>query len=135
MIPIYQTIMKPPLGNCMQACLASLFEVPLEDVPNFMDGPHDSWWERYCDWMVSNYLLQPLRLNVEGKQGEDEEGTYWMPRGYHMIQGKSPRGDYDHVVVGYKGEIVHDPFLGGSGLKSVNYYEVFVSILKMGSVT
>lgn len=130
MRPVYQTIFKPPLGNCMQACLASLLEVSLENIPNFAAEPSDKWWEKYCDWMVENYRLQPLTLNVAGTEGVDEESVYWIPRGYHMIQGESPRGNYDHVVVGYEGEIIHDPFPEGGGLKSVKYYEVFVSILK-----
>ena len=35
MIKIYQTIIDKVHGNCMQAVIASLFEVPLETVPNF----------------------------------------------------------------------------------------------------
>jgi hypothetical protein len=120
MKPVYQTIFKPPLGNCLQACLASLFELPLANVPNFMEAK--DWWDEYCNWMVENHALQPLAL--------DATTGDWLPRGWHMIQGKSPRGDYDHIVVGHDGRIVHDPFPNGDPLEDIKYYDVFVSILR-----
>lgn len=33
---IYQTVIDKGTGNCMQAAVASLFELPLNDVPNFI---------------------------------------------------------------------------------------------------
>jgi len=35
MIKIYQTIVDVGKGNCVQTAVASLLEIPLEDVPNF----------------------------------------------------------------------------------------------------
>lgn len=36
MIKVYQTIINKDTGNCTQAVIASLFELPLEEVPNFI---------------------------------------------------------------------------------------------------
>jgi len=35
MKPIFQTIINNKTGNCQAACIASILEVPLEEVPNF----------------------------------------------------------------------------------------------------
>ena len=37
MIKIYQTIIDVNHGNCIQAAIASLFELPLEKVPHFLE--------------------------------------------------------------------------------------------------
>jgi len=41
MIKIYQTIVDKNHGNCIQAVIASLFELPLEKVPHFLEFGHD----------------------------------------------------------------------------------------------
>lgn len=113
---VYQTIFKPPLGNCLQACIASLLELPLEGVPNFMEAGDDAWWAEYSIWMIEEAGVQPLGLTPGG----------WVPHGWHLIVGSSPRGDWDHVVVGFQGNIVHDPYPDGEPLLDVKYYEIFV---------
>jgi len=48
MIKIYQTIVDKGHGNCMQAAIASLFDLSLNDVPNFIeykDGWFSPLWE------------------------------------------------------------------------------------------
>lgn len=45
MIKVYQTIIDPIKGNCMQAALASLFELTLEEVPNFIEL--ENWIQEY----------------------------------------------------------------------------------------
>lgn len=40
---VFQTIIDPCHGNCMQAAIASLFDKELDEVPNFVDLPN--WWE------------------------------------------------------------------------------------------
>ncbi|MDD4970815.1 MAG: hypothetical protein PHT07_15415 [Paludibacter sp.] len=43
MTTIYQTIVDNASGNCMQAAVASLLDMPLESVPNFKDYNEDFW--------------------------------------------------------------------------------------------
>ena len=53
MIPVMQSV-TGTRGNCFSACLASLFELPLSDVPNFFDlaGDDDAkWWAAVRDWL------------------------------------------------------------------------------------
>jgi len=44
MIKVYQTIIDKGHGNCMQAVVASLLELPLEEVPNFIEIKEGSWF-------------------------------------------------------------------------------------------
>ena len=41
---VYQTIVDKDHGNCMQATVASLLELELEDVPNFIEIKEGSWF-------------------------------------------------------------------------------------------
>lgn len=36
MTPVFQTVVEPKIGNCMQAGIASLFDLDLSQVPNFI---------------------------------------------------------------------------------------------------
>lgn len=120
MKPVMQTIFAPPKGNCYQACIASLLELPLDGVPNFADGPRSRFWDRVDDWLESQGL-QVLHIN---------ELNGFEIKGYHIISGKSPRGNWRHATVGFQGEIVHDPHPEGGGLKEIEAYEVFLRIFK-----
>lgn len=81
MIPIYQTIigraddgLAP--GNCMQAVIASLLEIQLEDVPHFLLYG-DKWFEVQYNFLMSkgiemNYALRnPYRLGSCGNNKMD----------------------------------------------------------------
>jgi hypothetical protein len=41
-------------GDCMRACVASLFELPLEEVPHFVE--HDNWYQLWSDWLAERNL-------------------------------------------------------------------------------
>lgn len=59
MTPVYQTIFDDKRGNCMQACTASILDLPLESVPNFID---------YRDWrgeMFDFFLKHGYRSSKE----------------------------------------------------------------------
>ncbi len=119
MKPIYQTIFGGKEGNCMQAAIASILEIPLENVPHFMLYAEDEWWNRFEEW-AGQFGLQPIGIDPGGD---------WKPRGWHLIIGGSPRGEFDHCVVGYAGKPVHDPYPDGNcELTKVTAYEFFVQL-------
>lgn len=41
-------------GDCMRACVASLFELPLDDVPHFVES--DRWWALWEEWLAARNL-------------------------------------------------------------------------------
>lgn len=122
MKPVYQDKYEPPDANCLQACLASLFELPLDVVPEFQYlYPRSDWFSFVERWCIQNYRLQPVTINIQPD---------WKPLGFHLIGGKTANG-IEHVVVGYAGEIVHDPVLTGTSLTPHSYL-IFVSMLNLG---
>ena len=119
MKPVYQTKYHPE-GNCLQACLASIFDLDLEDVPEF--GVGDDWYEKFREWCLEKFGLQPVDIVADGS---------FEPRGWHLIHGKSPRGDWNHAIVGYDGAGRHDPHLKGNGvLKTRESYTVFIKVIR-----
>ena len=93
MIPVTQTRTGEPDGNCFATSLASVFET---SIPEF-DLPGTDYWANVDDWLRSrgcSYRQEPI--------------TDPAPRGWHLIEGLSPRGG-QHAIVGYNGRMVHDP--------------------------
>ncbi len=119
MKPVYQDRFGGKEGNCMQAAIASILEVPMTEVPHFMLYDTDDWWEKYEDW-TKQFGLQPIGIDPNG---------VWKPKGWHLIIGGSPRGEFDHVVVGFAGVAVHDPYPDGNcELTDIKAYEFFVQL-------
>ncbi len=55
MKPVYQTFIDGKRGNCMQAVMASLFELSIDEVPNFIEFG-DLWFSEYNRFIESmNY--------------------------------------------------------------------------------
>lgn len=119
MKPIHQTKFGVPDGNCLAAAIASILEIGIDTIPEF--GIDDGWYERFSRYMISHHALQPLDIEVETM-------PEWMtPRGYFLINGKSPRGDFHHTVVGFDGKAIHDPLPDGNcELDDITSYTVFI---------
>lgn len=112
MKPVDQTIFGDGKGNCFAACVASILELPIEEVPNFCEGWDEEWFDKYQEW------LRPHGFSVVMLVAWSE----WKPNPGQLctMGGKSPRGDFDHCVVGeWTGEewrVVHDPHPSRAGL-------------------
>jgi hypothetical protein len=114
--PVLQTILRGDSdeptrrGNCLQAAVASVFEVPLEDVPHFV--AEEDWWGALERWLAARnvevlYLPANEFVNNSVRVGRDA---------FYLVDGKSPRGEFFHVVVWRGHEMVHDPHPSGDGL-------------------
>lgn len=114
MIIVEQTITGYPDGNCFPACLASVLELPLADVPLFCD---DDWLEQYNEWLRPRNLVLLLVPYAPD----------WHPPGYAILGAESPRGPWLHAAVCYDGELVWDPHPQRSmGLRAWLDWAVFV---------
>ena len=106
MIKVFQTIFDFKNGNCFQACVASVLELPLEDVPNFCAEDQDEWLRNYNEW------LRPRGLGVihviTDACSDSNIIISEFTAGYH-IAGVEPTKGEKHAVVIHNGIIVHDP--------------------------
>ena len=143
MTPIKQTITHDPengkYGNCMQAVFASILDLPLEEVPHFMEkNPSaDYLWPAVNKWLASKGYA--LFTTMYTNRLDDIQ--YYMKNYndgvYYILSGTSPRG-FCHNVIGMGNDIVHDPAPDGGGIVDPGpdgYYWVEVLVpAKMCSV-
>ncbi len=109
MKPVYQTKFggadapEEEQGNCIAACLASIVELTLEEVPDFSGGiMNGRWYFRLQSWL-GDYNLSVLIL--------DKEGRHDLPDGYAMagVTSETLGPLVGHMVVIRGGLVVHDP--------------------------
>lgn len=95
-------------GNCRTACVASILEIPLAEVPYFVAFPD---WEK-----EQARFLAERGLHAKWSYGYGHS----KPEGYSIAVGISPRSRKDkplyHAVVALDGEIVHDPHPDRAGI-------------------
>ena len=120
MIPVHQTKVGFG-GNCFRAAVASILELPLEDVPCFEDlmMERDDWWVKFKKWL-GDYGLYPV------VRGGDLDGVVFP--GYYLVAGTTNRGDFLHEVIYKNGELVHDPHPSGDGLLEVREIILLVPV-------
>lgn len=118
MTPVRQTIIAPNdghqmPGNCLQAAIASLLDLPLDEVPHFVgddwaSGGDKHWWTEWYQWLYARDLK--LHTNIEPEPGE-----------YYLGNGPSPRDpeNRQHVAVYRDGALAHDPHPDGTGVVEV----------------
>ena len=66
---VFQTIVDPGKGNCMQAVVASLLEEKLENVPNLIS--HHDWFE-----VMESYF---------DEKGYEYDGTLWNKKWNQLL--------------------------------------------------
>jgi hypothetical protein len=104
MRPVDQTTYSSLDGNCFSACVASILEVPLRDVPRF-SGPRQPWFSR---WLAGRGLSASIHQSINH-----------VPAGYSIAGGPSPRfAGRIHACVALDGVVIHDPHPSRDGLPS-----------------
>lgn len=92
-------------GNCLQAATASLLELPLEDVPHFIEQCRDRYFTCWWNWVCSQgYEIEVLYEPKDLKKDE-----------YYIAIGPTERGT-NHACIFQNGVLVHDPHPSGAGL-------------------
>ena len=109
MTPQKQTILsgEGKVGNCLQACVASLLDLPLDQVPHF-----SSYGERWYQHLYRFLEGRGYELDyIHGmKQEERWPSDYKGIDGYFIVGGESPRGAIGgHAVIYFEGEPYFDP--------------------------
>jgi hypothetical protein len=116
-------------GNCVQAAIASILDLRLEDVPAFRDLPAQDV-ESGIDRFLQSRGLR--RISVRFSGAFEWGDAFFQDSLYHplgecyvcgppvLIYGKSPRSSTGHAVVGHISganvRITHDPHPDGTGI-------------------
>jgi len=114
MKPVDQMYLHDPdngvSGDCFRACVASVLELPIEEVPHFVST--DDWIACTQQWLKEKGL-QFIEVQYNSMMF-DHFKLYGL---YHMMTGPSPRFPGSlHCCVALDGKIVHDPHPDRSGL-------------------
>jgi hypothetical protein len=98
MIPTYQT-RSGENGNCFEACVASLLELSIVEVPT------DLWsWQKIRGWLKR----QGCELTFRHGNGLPLNEQSDPPLGHAIAALSLPDGSVHSVVV-FDGQLVHDP--------------------------
>src|ERR1700723_1436552 len=80
--PVDQTETDPGRGNCLTACLASIMDLGIDEVPYFR--VYDDWWELLQEWLRGHGLFA-IRVSA----CPDE--VFPTPDVHCILTGLSPR--------------------------------------------
>ena len=112
-------------GDCWRACVASIFELPIEDVPHFVTLGDRNRTKEYIKFLYKR------RWGIYSVTTENEDFPCITKdeHEYYFAIGPSPRfKNATHMVVCHKGEIVHDPAPDKQGVDSINYFEILFKL-------
>ena len=114
-------------GDCWRASIASVLELPIEDVPHFADmnireGRMSELKLLAKHGFTAYTIYGEKSMNDHPKMLPDDNE-------YYFAIGPSPRNkDINHQVVCHKGKIVHDPHPDKTGLAGISYFEILLKL-------
>lgn len=129
MKPVFQNRFGKPLGNCWEACVASILEVDLSDIPT---AHREEWEDAVGQERVYKLLeyLHSLGYNLVEFKMVDGEGVITMrvPSDYYILCGENHQG-LGHTVVALGNEIVHNPNPTDNGiLHNASAYQILYKV-------
>lgn len=102
-------------GNCFQSCVASILDLPINEVPHFVCVPGD-WFSAFERWALERgYWVAMVAGSITPSP--------WA--GYAIANGISVRNTH-HSVVYFGDELAHDPNPVGGGLATVESFYYLV---------
>ncbi len=122
MKPVDQTILHDEMafrsGDCYRACVASILEIPVEEVPHFAELYQDNMYNEAEKWFASRGVYS-IRLFI--KDFSQNRIFLWGMGAHAIVSGLSPRGkNVHHSIVGhadgYNVTMVHDPHPDRTGI-------------------
>lgn len=116
-----QLVIGHPGGQCVRACYASIFDLPIRSVPDFSSvgrPPGTTQIEAERAWLKTKGF--DLKI-VRQQRGQPPPR---IPKNlYHMMSVEIPGTKvYGHRVVGRGGKVAHDPHPGGLPVVRVKAY-------------
>ena len=124
MIPVFQQHSHIPAigeyGDCFSACLASILELDIDDVPHFTkyNLSDDDFWSLVKKWIIrQGYSFLHIPFDGDPRQFFGDSN----PNIYYILCGCNEDG-IPHSIVCKGNEMIHDP-AGGEGLATGTFYD------------
>jgi hypothetical protein len=142
-------------GNCFAACIASILEVPITEIPNvevFYHLDTGYWaevmltfleskgWDLCTDdkYLSFHYGFKTIP-NINCQDGSNynkvlelmpdhDDRRHWQYKNkhnYYLVSGKSPRG-FNHICIFKEGKLVHDPHPSKEGLTTISNFQTLI---------
>jgi len=116
MIPVNQTICNFKNGNCFSACIASILELPLVEIPNFMQDGEEKF-DYHVEQFEKDFGIGIVDFDYTNQIESLPDFIILMKNRYLVATSPSPRNkNYNHATVWYNGNLAHDPHPDKTGL-------------------
>lgn len=94
-------------GNCFAACVASLFEIGIDEVP-FL-GKDEEWedYELRLNSFLSKFQLKITTFHLTSSDCQEFIQDFFADT--YIITGYSTSINLEHAVITLNGEVVHNP--------------------------
>ena len=139
---VYQRIVDPGKGDCMQAAIATLFKDKYENVPAFIEFGYD-WWNKFIEYVESKgykkatYLYNPIifanthpEYSLERlKEFNGVDGLFYATVCSPKYNPLGELGGITHaVIIDKQFNVVHDPNPANVNIKYPLYDEIYKGI-------
>lgn len=110
------------IGDCFPTCLASLLEIPRDDVPHFFEdweGDPVPQWDHVDTWLREEHGVMLFKLTFNGAEISIDTLLNFVSQhqpGYRYMLSGISRNAVNHVVICKNGKIDHDPSIDQSGV-------------------
>lgn len=111
---VYQSIVDKDKGDCMRAVIASLLEVELEDVPDFLN--RNGWLKIMLDFLKekTGHRFTPISLSYYSDEAlfkilSDEEVDCFNGFFYASVPSRTYKDGSHAVIIDRDFIVVHDP--------------------------
>lgn len=89
MTPVYQTIIDNKTGNCLEAAMASLLDMKLEEVDKFKDDQDNDWfWHMTMFLKYHNYQFDGTLYNTRFREVKPESSHAKQMDRFHEIKNR-----------------------------------------------
>jgi len=97
-------------GNCFEACVASLFPVNIDRIPDDEWANKDDWHEIFSRWLLERFGYISFCLGIEN---EEQLSTFqnYCTEGIKVLCSinTSHSANRHAVIINHTGRIIHDP--------------------------
>lgn len=123
MIKVYQnlTVDNDGQGNCLNACIASLLELPLREVADILPRGEGCWFGQWNVWLAERGHKLVFCRPLDPPKGFSL-ATVHTERVYPEDHPKAG-GHIAHMCIAFNGRIFHDPYPFGSERYELKYFQ------------